>query len=151
MQGLSVQPRGQLSSCSTVWVAPAHLLSHEFPGISTGSHMGVWQHHHGGLVSLTQTQHQHQPFGTSARFSGGSQTCQSVLDRSALALPTCQSCCFAGVFSWPLLTPSLPLPSFLLHISRLTTHPIPPGAEQHLYHSNSSRGNQAADQTRPQG
>lgn len=146
---------GQLSSCFHLSRGLGGSSSSSVPRVPWNQHRvthgSVWQHHHGCLVPLTLIQHQHQPLGTSARFSGGSQSRHSVMDCFALALPTCKSCCFVGVFFWPSLPPSLPLPSLLLHEPGATTHPISPGAEQSFHHTISSRGKQAADQNRPQG
>lgn len=97
-----MQPWGQLSSCCNLSHSLGASSSSSAPQVPWNQHRlthgSVCQHHHSGPVSLTLTQQQHQHIETSASFSGGSQSCQSVMDCFALALPTCKSCCFAGVF-----------------------------------------------------
>lgn len=135
------------AASTTAWVAPAHLLSHELPGTSTGSHVGVsaapprWPCLiHTDPTAAAALWDLSQVFWRKSKLS-------DVMDCFALALPTCRSCCFAGVFSWHSLPPSLPLPSLLLHVPGAKSHPNTPGAEQHLHHTTSSKGKQAAEQT----
>lgn len=87
------------ATTAVAWVASAHLLPHEFPGISTGSHMGVsaasprWPHlTHTDPTPAPALWDLSQVFWRKLKLS-------DTMNCLPLALPSCKSCCFAGVFS----------------------------------------------------
>lgn len=141
------------STSTMAWVAPARLLSHEFPGISTGSHMGVpaaspRQPH----LTHTDPTPAPAPWDLGQVFWRKSKLSQcDGLFCSGFAHLQKLLFCWDFFFSGLRCLHSFLCPPLLLQVPRATTHPISPGAEQHLCHTTSSRGKQAAEQTRPQG